>query len=741
MRIFDAKPSFAGGELSPYLAARVDLAQYSIGARRIENFIVLPQGGLINRPGTTVLDAQREYAAARLVPFVFSEEYSRCLAFGDGIVDVYGYAGFLHRITGSPYRAAHLTQLRWLQSADVLYLFHPEVPVHTLSRYSDTDWRFEEVAFRYGPFLDMNTDETLKIRIWGSYVAAAQEFYYSAVTYSVAGAGAVPVPVSTFDAGDVGRQLKAEQNIKPASGEVVPAAVWTYLISASGSPGTYMGDFFGSYTWRTSGKWGGTLTVQRCDKDGWEDRDPQDPDSWDWRDFKTYSSENTDAGRENFSWAGSIDEYASRFRVKMEDKAGTCRFTWNYEGGLILRYFDIVSVYTETGEGYTRATLRPADGIPGNVDLTDAWALSAFSGKTGYPSLGIFHQERLVLAGTRSASQTIWMSQSASWHSFKESLPAEDDDGIVVTLASKQVNEIRGLASRGDLLILTSGGEWSAKAGAKTDVFAPGSIVVTPSGYRGSQGIMPLDVGSVALFVQRHGTAVRSLGYSLDVDGYASSDLSILSEHIFKGNPIVAWDYQQTPWSVVWCVLTDGTAAALTLQQEHQVTAWTRQVFSGETRAEDVCCIPGRGQDDAYFAVRRGAAVHVERLNHRLDGGAGTFKDGGEHPVVSTLECLDLELPVNGTLQGRHKHVPAVTLRLYKTEGLRAGVMNENNERLDELQFPGALSPGPATAYTGDVRLVIPGGMARGARIRVVNDTPSPVTILGLFPEVEIHEG
>ena len=235
---------------------------------------------------------------------------------------------------------------------------------------------------------------------------------------------------------------------------------------------------------------------------------------------------------------------------------------------------------------------------------------------------------------------------------------------------------------------------------------------------------------------------VRSLGYSLDVDGYSSSDLSILSEHIFKGNPIVAWDYQQTPWSVIWCVLRSGIVAALTLQQEHQVAAWTRQIFPNGG-IEDVCCIPGIAQDDVYFAVRRNGAVQVERLQRRRDiGSAQGFMDAGQYPVTSVLECLEWEQQVGGTMQGRHKHVPAVTFRLYNTVGLKAGVVNENNVRMDELQFPDALSPGPSPApYTGDVRMVIPGGMARGARIRVENARPAPVTLLGVFPEVEIHEG
>ena len=54
MKLYDAKPSFAGGELAPTLHARIDLAQYAIGARTMKNWIVLPQGGIVNRPGTTV---------------------------------------------------------------------------------------------------------------------------------------------------------------------------------------------------------------------------------------------------------------------------------------------------------------------------------------------------------------------------------------------------------------------------------------------------------------------------------------------------------------------------------------------------------------------------------------------------------------------------------------------------------------------------------------------------------------
>ena len=166
MKFFDAKPSFAGGELAPTLHARIDLAQYAIGARTIRNFIVLPQGGIANRPGTTVLDPGRSYGAVRLVPFVFSEEDSCVLAFGDGFVDRYSFTGFRERIQDSPYKTSHLARLRWLQSADVLYLFHPDVPIHMLRREMENGhcvWKFAQVELDKGPFEDANTDSDKKL--------------------------------------------------------------------------------------------------------------------------------------------------------------------------------------------------------------------------------------------------------------------------------------------------------------------------------------------------------------------------------------------------------------------------------------------------------------------------------------------------------------------------------------------------------------------------------------------------
>jgi hypothetical protein len=712
MKVYDTKPSFAGGELAPTLYARVDLAQYAIGARTIENFIVLPQGGLTNRPGTVVLDSERSYTHVRLIPFIFSEDDSLCLAFSNGFVDIYGRTGFRERVTNAPYGAPYLTDLRWLQSADVIYFFHPSIPTHTLSRYPE-GWKFERVVFKDGPFRDFNVDEDKKMTLVNS--------------------GSVYTLLSNWDFfvpemyGDL---VKLEMYVKPKSGEFDFSGAGDTVTVSEGGAYVY---FFGPFNWRTSGKWVGSIKVERCTFDGWSGKSESE---WEWEEIKTYSSKKD--AEENFAYSGVVEEYATLFRFTLTKLEGGTKPTvaWDFEGGVlerIVRILDVTDSRTAIVEAY--------DKIPGGVEETDAWAVGAFGALYGYPALGIFHQERLVLARTNADRQTIWMSQPASWHNFGTSVPAQDDDAIMVSLASKEVNEIRGLASRGDLLIFTSGGEWTAKAGAKTDVFTPSSMIITPSGYRGSHNLPVLDVGNVTLYVQRHGTVIRAFGYSLDIDGYTSTEMSVLAAHIFDANPVVAWDYQQTPWSVVWVVLKDGTMAAMTLQQEHQVQAWTRQTLMGEGSVRDICCIPGPDQDDVYFAVERNGELLVERLNRRSDNDV-LFYDSDIYPVRSVFESLDWEIPGAGTLQGRHKYMPSITLRLYRTRGFRAGVMTENNENLDELQFPENDSPGPALSlFNGDVRLEARGGSGRKCRVRIFNDQPRPITLLGMFPEVVIPDG
>ena len=52
-------------------------------------------------------------------------------------------------------------KIQTIQHSDVLYIFNEAHPVMTLKRYSNIDWRLEELELKNGPFLALNTSDIL----------------------------------------------------------------------------------------------------------------------------------------------------------------------------------------------------------------------------------------------------------------------------------------------------------------------------------------------------------------------------------------------------------------------------------------------------------------------------------------------------------------------------------------------------------------------------------------------------
>lgn len=151
--------SFTGGEISPHIYARIDLARYQNSLRTMRNFFVHEYGGASNRPGTLYIDdCYTHNFRSRLIPFSFNTQQNYVLEFSenkmriikDGGLVVYpsghASAGQIAEIT-SPYTASDLPLLKFAQSADVMTLCHPSYPVYELTRSDHHDWSFSTVTF------------------------------------------------------------------------------------------------------------------------------------------------------------------------------------------------------------------------------------------------------------------------------------------------------------------------------------------------------------------------------------------------------------------------------------------------------------------------------------------------------------------------------------------------------------------------------------------------------------------
>jgi hypothetical protein len=76
---------FAGGEVSPEMYGRTDIARYGVSLRTMLNFITTPGGAAKNRPGTKfIAEVQDSTKYTRLVPFVFNSDLSYVLEISPG---------------------------------------------------------------------------------------------------------------------------------------------------------------------------------------------------------------------------------------------------------------------------------------------------------------------------------------------------------------------------------------------------------------------------------------------------------------------------------------------------------------------------------------------------------------------------------------------------------------------------------------------------------------------------------
>jgi hypothetical protein len=158
--------NFTAGELSPRLDGRNDLAKYSAGCSTVENMVIYPHGAAARRPGTQYIASVKTAAAkTRLIPFEFSTEQTYILEFGNTYIRFYRdqgqiESGGLPYEIVSPYLTAELFDIKFAQSADVMYITHPNHQTRKLSRTGHTSWTLTAVEFTNGPYLDTNTTTT-----------------------------------------------------------------------------------------------------------------------------------------------------------------------------------------------------------------------------------------------------------------------------------------------------------------------------------------------------------------------------------------------------------------------------------------------------------------------------------------------------------------------------------------------------------------------------------------------------
>ena len=166
------------------------------------------------------------------------------------------------------------------------------------------------------------------------------------------------------------------------------------------------------------------------------------------------------------------------------------------------------------------------------------WKEEAISPARGYPQAVTFHNNRLWLGGLKSRPAGILASRISEYFNFDVGTGAADE-AIDLDIAGSEVNEVRHMLSGKDLQVFTDGGEYYIPR-ANDNTITPGNVSVLRQTAYGISRTAPIIFDQAAGFVQKNGKAVREFIYSDIEDGYKSTSVSILAQHLIDNPKQVA---------------------------------------------------------------------------------------------------------------------------------------------------------------------------------------------------------
>jgi len=766
--MFLLKPSFAGGEISPALYGRTDFAKYDNGAATLRNFLVLRYGGIANRAGTKYIDTLPGKTVLRSFRYNSSQNY--IVAFYNHGIKVYQGATLKATVTNMtpPYEETELRDIKCTQSADVMYLVHPNHPPMTLTRKGETNWMLEPFDIYGGPFEDTNTTDiqiSASAKIGTITLTASSAYFTEDMNKRLLELG--HTVGSEYKKGIPVEHEVTEDNVT----STVPADDLEVACVPGGT--VYVESF---------GFWKGNFTLEQYVDGTWT---------------KIRTQQGNHSSNYNLTETNNHKEI-TRYRITSTEFDTTI---WSGEnekqkGNVTIQtfsqdYYGIVKIKSVASNklSATAEVIREL----GDTKATKDFAISPWSDAKGYPTCAAFFEDRLFFAGNYSYGQSFWSSKSSDYPNFGTSVPSVDTDALTGTLNGGQMNGIKAMVAFQELIMLTAGGEHKVTGNNKA--LSPSNMLSQAQEYRGISDVDPVTVGSRIVYIQQQGDIVRDLAYSYESDKYTGDDINILAGHLFERHKLVSMAYQQIPNSIVWCVRDDGLLLGLTYLKEQEVYAWHQHTTGDSSDGFfDVACIAGTNEDELWCVVNRHGTYCLEKMAQRdesdsvemqyfvdcgkqissSDGASsvtglshlngrtvsiladgfvlpqqvvrnGSVSLGSTYhkvsvglPITAELKTLPLEIQAqDGSTISRKKRVSKLTLFFKESSGGRYGL---EDGKLDEIKWRSNENYGAAISlFSGKKSIIMPAASYDDTVQIIVEQTdPLPMTILSVVPEVQV---
>lgn len=174
MNIYLIQPSFAAGEISPYVANRVDLDKYKSALLTAQNLVIRPFGGCYRRQGSEFIgQVKYDNKPTALVAFNAGIDDAYLLEVGYQYIRIWEDGKYTGTELSTPYD--NVDNLQFTQSADTMFICSGDYPIQCLQRTA-IGWTFKEYEITE-PYYDSATQAVNKETLFttpGTYTFTPQ---------------------------------------------------------------------------------------------------------------------------------------------------------------------------------------------------------------------------------------------------------------------------------------------------------------------------------------------------------------------------------------------------------------------------------------------------------------------------------------------------------------------------------------------------------------------------------------
>jgi hypothetical protein len=222
----------------------------------------------------------------------------------------------------------------------------------------------------------------------------------------------------------------------------------------------------------------------------------------------------------------------------------------------------------------------------------------------------VMYQQRLIVA----QNDLLITSRTGFPGNFFRSYPLSSDSSLSLQVPGQGLGTVLHMIDSDGLIVFTSKGVYfhrGAMSHLNLTLDRLGAWII-------DEQVPPIAIPGGVLFIDSSTNTVRQLLFSTEEESYVAPELSIFSDHLFHGNKVKSWSFQDGQFPLLWVTFTDGTLASFTYERSHKMRAWTRH--DSVTDVEYVMAIPGginqttglRELPSVAFVCKVGTKRHIE---------------------------------------------------------------------------------------------------------------------------------